>query len=73
MKDFRGFYDDRDQLDDFRIPRENSVVGLAAKTPPARCRDRSPGTAQSLAPDESQQVGIDGIGLGGRHAVRKTP
>jgi hypothetical protein len=26
---------------------------------------------QSLASDESQQVGIDGIGLRGRHAVRK--
>jgi hypothetical protein len=28
---------------------------------------------KSLASDESQQVGIDGIGLGGRHAVRKAP
>jgi hypothetical protein len=34
-------------------------------------RDRSPGTAPSLAFDENQQVGIDGIGIGGRHAVRK--
>ena len=29
------------------------------------------GTAQFLAFDESQQVGIDGIGLGGWHAVGK--
>jgi hypothetical protein len=29
------------------------------------------GTPQSLASDESQQIGIDGVGLGGRHAVRK--
>jgi hypothetical protein len=29
------------------------------------------GTAQILAFDESQQVGIDGIGLGRGHSMRK--